>query len=363
MKTSIRYCYEDVDRHGNVRLYFWRAGQRKVRIRAVSGTPQFWEQYNEALRRSQAGLLDKNAPPSTRLVPGTLRWLGEAFLRSPEITRCDARTQRIKRARLTAALAEPTEPGGTLTFGEVKLEFITPRAILIMRDRKASHPNAANSRLKVLRQMFKWAVLAEPDWVTTNPAREIPMMKVGGAGLHSWLTAEVLKYEAYWPVGTVQRLALALLLWTGTRRSDVVGLGPHSLFEVRGEQWIRYTSQKTKTLVEIPVLPELSRVLTASPTGAETFLVGGHGKPYTADGFGMRFREWCDAAGLPQCSAHGLRKAGAAIAAEGGASAHQLMAIFGWSSISEAERYTKGASMRRLAEDGMRAMGAKVVSH
>lgn len=34
---------------------------------------------------------------------------------------------------------------------------------------------------------------------------------------------------------------------------------------------------------------------------------------------GNKMREWCDEAGLPQCSAHGLRKAGAAIAAERGA--------------------------------------------
>ena len=32
---------------------------------------------------------------------------------------------------------------------------------------------------------------------------------------------------------------------------------------------------------------------------------------------------------LPQCSAHALRKAGACIAVENGASEHELMAIFG----------------------------------
>ena len=42
---------------------------------------------------------------------------------------------------------------------------------------------------------------------------------------------------------------------------------------------------------------------------------------------------WCDQAGLKLCTAHGLRKAGATIAANNGATAHQLMAIFGWATL------------------------------
>jgi hypothetical protein len=48
------------------------------------------------------------------------------------------------------------------------------------------------------------------------------------------------------------------------------------------------------------------------------------GRPFTSNGFGNRFRKWCDDAGLPHCSAQGLRKAGATIAAENGATEAQL---------------------------------------
>jgi integrase len=65
------------------------------------------------------------------------------------------------------------------------------------------------------------------------------------------------------------------------------------------------------------------------------------------------FALWCDEAGLPHCSAHGLRKAGATLAAENGASAHELMSIFGWLTIKEAERYTKAAEQKRLAARAM----------
>jgi hypothetical protein len=36
-----RYLVEDVDRHGNVRIYFRRKGQPKIRLREVPGTNAF----------------------------------------------------------------------------------------------------------------------------------------------------------------------------------------------------------------------------------------------------------------------------------------------------------------------------------
>ena len=112
------------------------------------------------------------------------------------------------------------------------------------------------------------------------------------------------------------------------------------------------TNRSPKRL-ELPILPELQEIIDASPTGHMTFLVTEFGKPFTANGFGGWFRRRCDEAGLRHCSAHGLRKAGAAIAAENGATESQLMAIFGWESIKEAARYTKAARQNKLARDAM----------
>ena len=58
-------------------------------------------------------------------------------------------------------------------------------------------------------------------------------------------------------------------------------------------------------------------------------------------------------AGLPHCSAHGLRKAGATFAAEQGATEHQLMAIYGWTSPKQAALYTRAADRKRLISDAM----------
>jgi integrase len=84
-----------------------------------------------------------------------------------------------------------------------------------------------------------------------------------------------------------------------------------------------------------------------------TFLINDLGRPFTDAGFGNKFRDWCDQADLSQCSAHGLRKAGATIAANNGATAHQLMAIFGWDTLKEAEKYTAKADQQRLAQAAM----------
>jgi integrase len=97
----------------------------------------------------------------------------------------------------------------------------------------------------------------------------------------------------------------------------------------------------------------LKQVIDASPCGDVTFLVNDWNRAFADGGFGNKFRDWCDQADLRHCSAHGLRKAGATIAANNGASSRQLMAIFGWDTIKQAEHYTRGADQQRLADDAM----------
>jgi hypothetical protein len=112
---------------------------------------------------------------------------------------------------------------------------------------------------------------------------------------------------------------------------------------------LKFTQYKNRNrdpvTTEIPILPPLQQVIDASPTGDLTFLVTAQARrPFTAAGFGNWFRDRCNEAGMPHCSAHGLRKAGATIAAENGATVHELMSVFGWLTMKEAERYTFGGA-------------------
>jgi integrase len=124
--------------------------------------------------------------------------------------------------------------------------------------------------------------------------------------------------------------------------------------------WIRYVPRKTRykrmDATYKPLLPQLAEVIAQSPTGDLTFLVTSFGKPFTPAGFSNWFRERCDEAGLPHCSAHGLRKAGATIAAESGATEQQLMAIFDWTTPAQAAVYTRKANRKKLAGGGMKLL-------
>jgi len=116
------------------------------------------------------------------------------------------------------------------------------------------------------------------------------------------------------------------------------------------DNWMTVIQQKTDKRVDIPVLNTLQEIIKASPVGDLTYLVTSYGKPFTSNGFGNWFRDRCDEAGLPQCSAHGLRKAAASHLADIGCTVHEIMSITGHDSVAEVQRYTRAAEQKRLAE-------------
>lgn len=352
MMDRLQYVYEDVDRHGNVRLYFWRGkGHPKLRLRATFGTPEFRRLYDEAL----AGPVFLAGRPSPGVVSeGTWRWLCHRYFdECAEYKRMDPRTRRLRRQILEKTFDEPISPGSPRLYGDVPLSHFSARAVRVLRDRRLEAPEAANARVKAIRRVFVWALAEEIKSVSSNPAREVSFFKGSDEGHHTWTMDEVAAFEARHPVGTKARLAFALLLYTGVRRSDVVQLGRQMV----RDGWLHFTETKGRALHvkqrEIPVLPQLQAIIDASPAGNLTFLTTEYGAPFSVAGFGNWFRTRCDEAGLKACSAHGLRKAGATIAANNGATEHQLMAIYGWDSPKQAAIYTRKANRRRLAGDAM----------
>lgn len=145
---------------------------------------------------------------------------------------------------------------------------------------------------------------------------------------------------------------MALLLYTESRRGDVVLLGRQHI----REGWLEFRHGKTRAEVDLPILPQLQAVLDATNLRHMTFIVTSFGKPFAANGFGNAMRHWCNPAGLPHCSSHGLRKVGTTIAAENGASDLQLIAIFGWTRAEMATHYTRRANRRKLSQDAMPLM-------
>ncbi len=367
--AKLRYITRDRDRHGNVRRYFRpMLGGPKTRLAEPFQSQEFWRHYSACLEAHQKGepippainfQASAKAPAGTRITPATWRWLCVEYFASSAFKSLDPTTQRRRRRILELTCEEPIAPGDPRTFGEMPLKHFGRRAVVVLRDRRAEKPEAANGRLKAVRGVFKWALASATPGVESDATRDVARLQVKSQGFHSWTIEEVAQYRAHHAIGTTPRLALEMLLLLGVRRSDVVKIGrPHCR-----DGWIRFRPTKGQArapqLLELPILPELEAVLAATKTGELTFLVSNYGRPFTAAGFGMRFRSWCDAAGLPHCSAHGLRKAGATIAAENGAKPHQLMSIFGWRTLAEAERYTRAADRKKLAGEAMGLLVAK----
>ena len=151
-----------------------------------------------------------------------------------------------------------------------------------------------------------------------NPAREVEYFKSGSEGFHTWTPEEVQQFEERHPIGTKARLALALLLFTGQRRSDIIRFGKQ---HAKGGK-LTFTQHKGRNRkpkrLTLPILPALQQVIDGTACGDLTFLVNDWSRPFTDAGFGNKFRDWCDQAGLQHCSAHGLRKRGATSASNNG---------------------------------------------
>jgi integrase len=164
----------------------------------------------------------------------------------------------------------------------------------------------------------------------------------------------VENFEAFWPIGSRPRLAMAIMLYLGVRRSDAVLIGrKHESKDGLCVTFAQFKGRKKgATVLTLPILPPFRAILDASELGAETWLETSLGRPFSAAGFGNGFKDWCKEAKLPQCNCHGLRKIGAVRAVEAGASEHELMAMFGWEDANMARVFTRKAAQKKLAASG-----------
>jgi integrase len=190
-----------------------------------------------------------------------------------------------------------------------------------------------------------------------DPTRDITKVKPKSKkGFHRWTEAEIKQFEARHPIGTKPRLAMALGLYIGQARQDVVAMGPQHI----ANEVLNWTRMKTETTtgieLSIPVHPDLRKIIDATPSGHLTFLITEFHKPFTEAGFGNWFREQCDMANLRHCTFHGLRKAASVRLAEALCTPHEIAAITGHASLKEVTRYTQTADRKRLAASAMQKM-------
>jgi integrase len=324
-------------RHGK-RMWFFRVGKgQRIRLPDEYGSPQFQKAYRDALALHVSGELRTGK---------TMAWLIGQYLASPAWEGLAPETKKQFRYQLQRMKERA---------GEAPIEEITAASIAAGRDTRATKPSDANKYLKCSVALFRFAV--DRQWLKDNPAKGIEKLKTPSVGFHTWTEDEAKAFEERWPVGTRERLAFDLLVYTGVRRSDVVRLGQRNTRQ--GE--ITITTEKSRNSgrpveVTITILPPLVQSIVTAPIGADTYLVTTRGTPFGKESFGNWFRKACTAAGVPG-SSHGLRKLAAVRMAENGATEAELNAVFGWAEGSdESATYIRKASRSRLARGGISKM-------
>lgn len=322
------------DRHDKVRHYFRKPGAQSIALPGEYGSSRFLAAYQDALENAP-----KREIGAGRVPDGSLSHLIALYYKSKAYTGLPSAQTRSTYRNTLEKIRE--------AHGAKPVKGLRYRHIDHILD--ALPANVENWR-KCLRLILNLALAR--GWIDVHPMVGMRRSRKAKRGFRAWEATEVAAYEAKWPTGSRERLALALLLYTGQRRSDMVTMGRQ---HVTGER-ISVVQQKTGTRLAIPLHRNLRAELEKVPKGQLTFLQTQYGEPFKPAGFTNWFRDVTAEAGLSGCTAHGLRKTASVRLAEAGCSAKEIMAITGHANLSEVTLYTASADQGRLADEAMRKL-------
>lgn len=333
------HLHRETTRHGRA-VWYVRVGRGpRVRLRAAYGTPEFEAEYRAAV--SGAPL-----PAAGKPGAGTLAWVIARYRESTAWLDLSPATRKQREAILKQVVASA---------GNEPVSRITKAAIIKGRERRKATPAQARHFVRTMAGLFRWA--RDADLATVDPTEGVSVPSQSKEGHLTWTDEDCASFESRWPVGTRERVAYAVLLYTGLRRGDAVVFGrqhvkavTRNLADGTTETFRVGTikTEKTGEWVTFRISAELEEAIASGPIGDLAYIAGEKGRPMTKEAFGNWFRRACQAAGVPG-TAHGLRKALATRYADRGASESELDARFGWSGGKMAAHYTRKANRKRLA--------------
>jgi site-specific recombinase XerD len=223
--------------------------------------------------------------------------------------------------------------------GNRPIKTITSEAIEHALYAKGGH--GAVNEYKALKPVFEH--LRRLGFIRKNPLAGIELDRPKVEGFAVADADDLAAFQETWPVGTVERLAFDLALYTGAARTDLAKL---SRKNVKGDLLV-YQRQKSKITARVPLTPELRAVIERTADIAPAFILTTRGKPFKAESLGNLFGDAARKAGM-NARLHGLRKAFCIYWSEQGATTHQIAAMAGHMSLSEVERYTRAADRDRI---------------
>ena len=333
LKTTTRFNpsgYKNVssfiDRHGQRR---WR--YRKSGFNSPLGTEYDSPEFLYRLGSAQRGLRPSDIPagdgarprgvPALRPVSGSVAEALRRWVSKPERKRHTG-PSRMMTERAVQVLAD--------ALGNTLMADLSVSDIQAFMSSNAHRPTIANRCLGALRAALEDMVA--DGRIAANAAASVRRIEAETASYRTWGEADISAYLAYHKQGTVAHLALMLMLYTGANRRTAVGLGPHNLTADRF-RYVRHQSSGAThlTAVDIPLHPDLREALRHAPAEVDTFLETALGTQRRASGLGNAMRDWCDQAGIGNCTSFGLRYACRRRLIEAGATEQEIAAVLGYS--------------------------------
>lgn len=342
MTKRLKYLYSDKDRHGNPRSYFCPPGHKKTRLKSAPGTPAFKREYKNLFDQYLSGTLGSEKPQHVKKT--STEYLINQYLASAVHRAKSPNTQKQE----SSYLVRYKKANGHIDF-----EDVTPKNIAATRD--ALTPAAGKHFLKALSAVYKWGCMPEVGLCDTNPASAVQRPKTPTDGYLAWSMDDVIKFRNHHPQGSNARICIALLLFTGWEISAVRTLGRGDVRDGK----ISGKRQKTNIFGSIPVT-QILRDELGDMYNERIWLMTKYGKPYSEKGISQYFSKWATDAGLPNHSAHGIRKSVGSILASLGMTPHVIQSVLRHNTTRQGEVYTKEADKEALAEMGMKAFAGEV---
>jgi integrase len=333
-KLRLKYINEYIDRTGKLRRYFKRGGKQLGALPGEVGSEEFMTAYAAFLAETPVAVVRSMHADS-------LHKLVVDFYGSRMFTDLKASTRQLYKYALEPLVTEHGHRSATLMTAD--------NAEKIINSIGEKRPGMGNLTRAVMRRVMAFAVKTKRR--KDNPMLAVEAFKVGEH--HCWTDAELKQYEAKWRLGTRERLAYALLLFTAQRVGDVVRMNRGDI----SEGMIHVVQEKTAAEIWVPIHPELEKAMKAYPAKGLTLISKENGQPLKRAALSALMRSAIKGAGLPsRCVAHGLRKAALRRLAEADATSKQIAGVSGHKTLKEIERYTKAADQKKLARAAMQKL-------
>lgn len=332
--VRLRYVHGFVDRTGRVRYYFRHRGNRWP-LPGNPGTAEFTAAY-DALRRECVQIRQESR---VAFAPATLGYVIEQYLVSARFTNRADNTRRAYRPRLDQ-LKEMC--------GRALMKDLRERHVREVRKRFAS-TSAADGAVMLIRMLWAFAKEDLDMELGPNPAAEVKRRHASSWSHEPWPEWVIKKFEDEAQPRPSAQLALALLLYTGQRGSDVVRM-KWADYDGKG---IAVRQLKTGTPLWIRCHKKLKAALDNTPRQSEFILTSRYGSGYTAGGLRDMIAAATAQVGAAGHTAHDLRCNAANALAEAGCSDREIMAVTGHRTFKEAQRYTAKVNQKKLSDQAV----------